>query len=213
MEKTTLDRLIEQLDSLIPFIATSYENVFRLLNREKAIMFSFDESKLPIEYEVYRKQINHAALILGYSYFENFLNDLLIEILRNRPTMLPSNKSLKYSDIIKNKSIDNLIDELIKKELIDLFYCSMSDIIKELRERYNFSISKDEKDMLCKFSLIRNCIIHNSSKADERLASYKEFEAGKEFEITSSEIHSIGIKLRALVRTMFREAEIKHFKK
>jgi hypothetical protein len=208
--KTQLDILIHQLDSLIPFIAISRKDVFDLLNRERTVWFPNDPEALPRAYDLYRKQINHAAIILGYSYFENFLNDLLFQILRVRPAMLPGNKEMKYSEIIGKESIDYIIEEMIKKELSNLMYKSMADIVGELKEKYNFTIDDDQKEMLCKFSIIRNCIIHNSSCADKRLAEYDGFELNNEFELDSSTIHNIGLKLRNLVRNMYREAQVNH---
>ena len=208
--KTPLDRLIDQLDALIPFITTSEKDVFDLLNRERAEWFFHAPEALPRAYELYRKQINHAAIVLGYSYFENFLSELLTEILHSRPEMLPRNKEIMYSDIIGKSSIDDVIEVMIKKELLELFYMSMSDIITKLCEKYNFTINNIESELLCKFSLIRNCIIHNSSCADERLAEYDGFNLGEEFEIRYPEIHEIGLKLRSLVRRMYTEAQENH---
>ena len=101
---------------------------------------------------------------------------------------------------------------MIKKELLELFYLSMSDIVTKLCKKYIFIINDKEIEMLCKFSLIRNCIIHNSSCADERSAKYDGFNFGEEFEIKSSEIHEIGFKLRSLVRRMYTEAQENHMK-
>ncbi len=208
---TELDRIINQFDSLIPFIALSRQDIFDLLNRERAVWFSNNIKALPSVYDLYRKQINHATLILGYSYFEVFLNDLLAEILRHRPAILPKNKQMTYSEVIGKATIASLINEMIKKELTDLLYKSMADIINKLRQKYNFTISQDEEDMLCKYSIIRNCIIHNSSRADHRLAEYDGFDLGSEFEISSSEIHETGLMLRSLVRKMYNEAKENHF--
>lgn len=208
--ESLINRLIRQLDTLIPFIALSYEDVFRLLNNERAVWFSNNQEALPRAYEVYRKQINHSALILGYSYFENFLNDLIYNVLKSRPSMLPKNKTVTYSDILKRNTIDEVIEAMINKELLELFYKSMSDIVIELRNKYNFTIKDDEKDLLCKGSLIRNCIIHNSSRADNKLANFEGYDAEQEFEISSSELHSFGIILRQIARRIYKEAEDKH---
>ena len=102
--KSLLDRLIYQLDTLIPFIGISYRDVFDLIQKEKNIWFHDDQEKLPKTYETYRKQINHSAFILGYSYFEAFLNDLAKEIFLSRPSMLASNKTIKFEDVTNSSS-------------------------------------------------------------------------------------------------------------
>ena len=49
--KNILDRLISQLDTLIPFIATSYNDVFKLLQKEKAALKFLGSGKVKDLYE------------------------------------------------------------------------------------------------------------------------------------------------------------------
>ena len=63
-----LQRLIGQLDALIPFLALSHNDVFKFIKRDHGVWFSKDAEKaLPSAYSVYRKQITHGAFLLGYS--------------------------------------------------------------------------------------------------------------------------------------------------
>ncbi len=205
-----LDRLINQLDTLFPFLALSREDIFDVLNLHRYTWFVEDEASLPVAYSIYRKQINHSAFLLGYSYLESFLTDLMANVLRNRPAMLPKNRKIDYSEILDSHDKGDLIDKLIKRELHDLLYKSMSGIITELRSRYNFTVTEEEKHRLVEGSLIRNCIMHNSSCADSRLASYDGYREGEEFELSTEDIHSFGLMLRKLVRRMYEEASEKH---
>ena len=203
---TLLDSLIDQLDTLVPFLALSREDVFQVLNDHRLTWFATNEEALPEAYAAYRKQINHAALLLGYSYFESFITDLLANVLRNRPLMLPRNKKVDYSEILDSPDIEALIDRLIQRELHDLHYKSMTDIITELRRRYNFTITQEEEHGLVVASLIRNCIMHNSSCANSRLGSYDGYQESEEFELSTEDVHEYGIMLRSLVRRMYAEA-------
>jgi hypothetical protein len=205
MMNSLLDKFIEQPDTLIPFIALSEEEVFNLLDEKKTVWFSDFSDAMPEAYDIYCKQVNHAAFLLGYSYFESFLMDLVSGILRDRPNMLPKNKQLKYSEILSCKDLNQTIDQMINKEIRDLFYKSMEDIVKELKDKYNFTISDEEKNELCEMSLVRNCIMHNSSQADSRLASFDGFKDGLSFELSSSKIHQYGWMIRDLTQKMVDE--------
>jgi hypothetical protein len=208
--KTLLDRLIEQLNTLVPFLSLSREDVFQILNDHRLTWFAANEEALPEAYAAYRKQINHSAILLGYSYFESFLVDLLTQIFRHRPAMLPRERKVDYSEILDSLNKSALMDKLIRRELHEFFYKSMEDIIKELRKRYNFTITEEEEDRLIQVSLIRNCIIHNSSRADSRLSQHAGFLEGNEFELSAADAHSYGIALRSLVRRMYDEARTNH---
>ncbi len=208
--KNILDRLISQLDTLIPFIATSYRDVFNLIQKEKSIWFHDDQEKLPKTYEIYRKQINHSAFILGYSYFEAFLNDLAKEIFLSRPSMLASNKTIKFEDVTNSSSYNEIILKLINKELSELFYMNIEDIIEYFSQKLNLTFLEDEKEKLIEASLLRNCIIHNLGVANARLAILADYTEGREFEISASKVHDFGIFARTLVRKIYQEALDKH---
>lgn len=143
--KNILNRLISQLDTLIPFIAISYQDVFDLIQQEKNIWFRDDQKKLPKTYKIYRKQINHSAFILGYSYFEAFLNDIAKEIFLSRPSMLASNKTIKFEDVTNSSSFNEIILKLINKELSELFYKNIEDIIDYFSQKFSLTFLKNEK--------------------------------------------------------------------
>lgn len=86
----------------------------------------------------------------------------------------------------------------------------MAKIVPKLRTSYNFSISEEEEEGLCKASLLRNCIVHNSAHADARLAELNGFKENEEFALSSEQVHGFGIMLRALVRRMCAEANANH---
>ena len=50
---------------------------------------------------VYKVQIIRSAFLLGYSYFEAFLADLIREIYCVRRTILPQEKALKFSEVLQ----------------------------------------------------------------------------------------------------------------
>lgn len=208
--KTLLDILIGQLDTRVPFISLSRADVFQLLNEHRGAWFGENEQALPAAYTSYRRQVNHSAVLPGYPYLENFLVGLLAQILRHRPAMLPRGRKVDYAEILDSPDKSTLIDKLIERELHELFYRSMEEIIKELRERYNFTITEEKERRLIEASLIRNCIMHNSSRADSRLSRHGGLPEGEEFEVSAADVHSSGIALRTLVRRMYNEAQANH---
>jgi hypothetical protein len=207
---TLIDRLIDQLDTLVSFLALSREDVFQVLNDHRITWFPTNENVLPTAYTSYRKQVNHSALLLGYSYFESFLTDLLSEILRNRPSMLPKSRKIDYSEILESLDMGSLMNKLIQREIHELLYKNMTDIIKELRSRYNLTVTDKEEREIVIASLVRNCIMHNSARADLRLGAYDSFQEGQEFELSANQVHDYGFTLRAMVRRMYQEAQQNH---
>lgn len=209
-----LDRVIGQFDTLIPFLAISREDVFELIKREKSIWFPGDEeSGLPDSYEVYRTQITHSAFLLGYSYFEAFLADLAREIYLSRPKMLPKEKQLKYADILKTTDYGAILELMIEREIIDLFYKRIDEVVVYFEEKLNLIWPDDLKDGLLATSFLRNCIIHNLNRADHRLSKVSEYEVGDKIELAAGDVHSFGIKARGLVRNLYEQAKEKYFEK
>jgi len=207
-----LDRVIGQFDTLIPFLAISREDVFNLINRERNIWFSQDQrSALPSSYAIYRTQITHSAFLLGYSYFEAFLVDLVRQVYLSRPTMLPKEKQLKYGEILKTTDYEAILELMIEREIIDLFYKRMDEVIKYFEEKLNLEWLDDYKAETIITSHLRNCIIHNLSRADYRLSQISEYNVGDKIELSSFDVHSFGLKARKLVRHLYNQASEKHF--
>lgn len=207
-----LNRVIAQFDSLIPFLAISREDIFDLINREKGGWFPQTEAILPDSYAIYRTQINHSAFLLGYSYFEAFLADLVREIYLSRPRMLPKDKRLAYGDILKTSDYRAILELMIEREIIDLFYQRMDEVIKYFEEKLNLEWLPDYRDETVITSLLRNCIVHNLNRPDFRLSQAStKYKDGDIIELSASDVHSYGIKVRQLVRHLYSQAEERHF--
>lgn len=209
-----LDRVINQFDSLIPFLAISHNEVFTLINKERNVWFSQDQrSTLPDSYSVYQTQITHSAFLLGYSYFEAFLADLIREIYLSKPEMLPKEKQLKYSEILKTTEYNAILELMIEREIIDLFYKRMDEVIKYFDKKLNLEWLEDYKDVTIVSAYLRNCILHNLNRVDYRLSNVSEYNIGDEIKLNSSDVHSFGLKARALVRHLHSQAKVKYFNK
>jgi hypothetical protein len=68
-------RLIRQLDSLVPFLALARQEGFDLIRQDCEAWFRPEQLQaLSDTYREYRCQISHAAFLLGYSYIEAYLS-------------------------------------------------------------------------------------------------------------------------------------------
>lgn len=125
--------------------------------------------------------------------------------------MLPKEKQLKYGDILKTTDYNAILELMIEREIIDLFYKRMDELIEYFKEKLNLEWLDDYKDETIVNSYLRNCIIHNLSRADYRLSQVSDYQVGDKIELSSSDVHSLGIRARRLVRHLYSQAEEKHF--
>ncbi|MBI5303238.1 MAG: hypothetical protein HY868_13980 [Chloroflexi bacterium] len=209
-----LMRLIRQLDALIPFLALSHQDVFDLIQKEKDIWFMESQRRtIPETYEIYCTQVNHSAFLLGYSYFEVFLGDLMKEIFLSNPSMLPKEKQLKFSEILEARTFESVIELMIEKENLALVYQSMDKVIDYFETKLNLHWTDEHKDTIIRATYLRNCIVHNMSRADSRLAQVSQYVVGQDINLTSSEVHAFGLIARALSRDLYRQAMERYFQK
>jgi hypothetical protein len=120
------------------------------------------------------------CLVHAHGLFEHYLNELLKAIFLSRPEMLGTAKMVRYADVLESyPSMPALLALMADNELRELFYKSWRDILQSLREKYGFKqLATTSDDEIIKFSLIRNCLVHNHGVADVRLekqskAAYK----------------------------------------
>lgn len=206
-----LDRTLAQFDTLVPYLGLAHKEVFGLLNREKALWFdASQQSAFPASFAVYRKQIIQSALLLGYSYFEAFLSDLMHAIYTKHPEMLPPNKQICYADIVRCADLASLHQAMAQREIHEVFYKSIDDITKYFHERLNLIWSTRHRERTLLASLIRNNIIHNSSRVDARLAAISSYEIGAEITLEAGDVHAFGLDARALIADLFSQATVKH---
>ncbi len=92
-----LERVISQLDMLVPYLSLAHQEVFDLVESEYDDWCPTpEETPLPSTFDAFTTQIAHAAFVLGFSYADAFLTDLLRDIYREHPNMLPKNKKRLY---------------------------------------------------------------------------------------------------------------------
>jgi hypothetical protein len=202
-----LDRFIGQLDTLIPFLAISRPDVFRLLRRGGRVWSDVGEqSSLPRTYQVYQKQVCHSAFLLGFSYFEAFLADLVRQIYLRNPRMLPKEKQLKFDEILAAGTYDGVLSTMVAKEVLAIFYKSMDDVSEYFLSKLRLQWPASETKNVVVASHLRNCIVHNNGLADLRLADLTDYKEGAEIALGEADVHQYGISARSLARDLYRQA-------
>lgn len=207
-----LDRFISQVDTLIPFLALSRPEVLEILQGNQETWFSSEQiENVPTSYGTYRTQISHSAFLLGYSYFEAFLADLVRHIYAQHPQMLPKEKEIKFSDVLECGNYDTVVSHMIEREVLSVFFSSMEKIIEYLNRKLNLSWPDDFRDHAIEASLLRNCLLHNNSCADVRLSKYGKWGTGEEIVMTDYDVHNFGIAVRLVAPEIYHQAECKYF--
>lgn len=210
--------LTVRLDYLIGLLDISSQESFDKIKEHK-IMAEF-ESVGEIynnQYAIYRNQITISAILLGYGYFEAFLTDLMILCLKKQPKILiPEGKSqikdktITYQQLLTTDSYENLIDELIKKEVRNIMYKSMPEILDYLKRKLKLEWDGQVDDAVIIANRIRNCCMHNNCKADKSLAKDPRFQEGQEIELNSGLVHGFGLKARQFTRELWESAQQKY---
>ncbi len=205
------DRVIRQFDTLVPFLAVSHEEVFEIIRRHEADWFPPSEGQpLPDTYQMYQVQVSHAAFLLGYSYFEAFLADVVKHVYHARSSMLPKEKELKFKDVLDCDSYDQVLSLMVNKEVFALIYNSMEKIIDYFDKRLSIQFGDtSDKQEIIKAALLRNCLIHNMARADSRLAAVSRWSEGSFIDLEPSEVHSFGIIGRRISRNIYEQAKTK----
>ncbi len=207
-----LERLICQLDTLIPFLALSREEAFRMVRARHSEWFSEEEERsLPETYAGYRTQVTHAAFLLGYSYFEAFLSDLARDVYARLPRMLPEKKELKFSEILECSHYQDVVSRMIEKEIRAVFSGTVDTIRDHFQEKLTLEWPPNDREAVVRASLLRNCIIHNMARADARLAQVSDYGVTNPIELTVADVHSMGTMARRVARHLYHEADEKFF--
>ena len=206
-----LDRVISQLDTLVPYLSLAHREVFDLVESQYDNWCQTPEqTPLPNTFDAFTVQIAHSAFVLGFSYADAFLADLIREIYSKHPEMLPQKKKLSFEAIVAASDYDSVISRMIDHEVHDLMYHGIEDVAEYFDDLFSISWPRSELDDIITASLIRNCIVHNNSVADNRLGERPRWKVGDRITLSVSQVHGFGITARSLVRQIYAEAETRH---
>jgi hypothetical protein len=196
--KRLYNRLIEQLDSLVLFLALENEEVFRLVSDRHGTWMREDQQDLiPNKLPHYQTQIAHAAFLLGYSYTEAFLNDVARQIYLTKPELLPGDEKIRFREILGLSHYDNILRHMVDTTLFLMLRGSMKEIIRHFEAVLQLRLGENDKQTMVEASMIRNCIIHRMAIADDRLAEFSSrWSRGEPIELSVADVHGFGIVAR-----------------
>ncbi len=113
------------------------------------------------------------TLVHAWGIFEHYLGSLLLLILTTRPEILGQDKQIKIADVFGHPSKEALLATIAEREVHELFYKPAKDWLRSLRRRYGLRQLTDQFDNdIIETALIRNCVVHNRSIVDGKLARH-----------------------------------------
>lgn len=169
------------------------------------------------QFSIYKNQITISAILLGYGYLEAFLADLMVMCLKKQPKILipegklqNRDKTITYQQFLLANSYETLVYELIEKEVRNVMYKSMREILDYLEKKLKLKWDHQLDDAIIIANRIRNCFMHNNCIADKNLSKDPRFKEAEEIELRSGIVHSFGLKARQFTRELWDSAK-KHY--
>jgi len=139
------------------------EDEFHLFRAFRAGLFELDRVVPSFLFEM--------ALVYAYTLFESYLFEVVRRRYRAHPELMGANKQLLYSDVVQSSSKEDLTETIIGREVDRLMYQPLVAVLDALRSRLGFRSLPTEFDLRVQaLSLMRNCIVHNRSRVDSKLA-------------------------------------------
>lgn len=149
------------------------------------------------QYSEFQIHICNSALLLGFSYFESFVCDILALVLDKKPELNKHKFTLKY--VIDNKA------DLFRRVTEDyLKTIGFTEALKCLEKELHFFEGCEHETFLEVYNL-RNCIVHNAGIADDRVHS--RFSPGERIVMNSGEINSYGLLARKVSSSIWQRFE------
>lgn len=220
---------IKNLDKLFGFLNVSDQKVYEIVKEHQfnsEWIDLNDKSYQTVDeiflnnYNVFEEHILKSVLILGYAYCEAFLTDLFKEcILMNPKIMIPNGKksneekNISYLMFLNANSKDDLIEILVEKEIRNLMYKNISEIVDYSEKKLNLKWEEIDVENLKKANKIRNCIMHNNSRVDKSLSLITNENIGEPLKLTLKQIHDFGLTARKISRLLWTQFESSYLSK
>ena len=202
-EMTPIDhlyiRLIGQFDSLIPFLGLTHEEIFLTLQENYTDWFSNKQQLiLPDTFNQYSVQVSHAGFLLGYSYIEAFITDLIWEIFNARRDLLPKKNVLEFTDILSLENYEQIVIKMIDSTVGEMN--SLEKKILRLEKILGLRVTQSEK--IIEGHIIRHALIHNSGRINRKQSPTAQWQLGDVIELTASDVHNFGLEAREYALTI-----------
>lgn len=197
-----IDYLVKHLDFLIGILEVSDETVYDEIKYQDR--FDYGETMDEVynsKYENYQNVITTSALILGFTYFEDFVTKMIEKILIEKPEL--NKKKFNLKDLI-TIGHGNIVEDLAKTHARKMMISEKMKLIKN-----NFSaINSDLIDKMEFIRKLRNCIIHENGHVDTELANISsDYTQGDKIILTASKVNEYGLSAREFANELWNEVE------
>jgi hypothetical protein len=121
-------------------------------------------------FELHPQMLLEMSLAYAGALFEAFISDVLITILRNIPERLRSGRTLTVEEVLRFRDRDELIEDLVHREVLDLMYKSAEKQFDYFRTSFGVDVFEDKSLMVSIAGLAavrerRNLVAHNNGLA------------------------------------------------
>lgn len=102
--------------------------------------------------------------------FDQFMVKLLKKVFTQRSEIFNDKEyKIQMSEVLKCKTIEEVIDRVATRKIHELGYESFEDVISYLNTKLklNFDVTTEEYFYVCEMFLARNIIVHNDSRINE----------------------------------------------
>ena len=118
--------------------------------------------------KAYNKDLLFSVFTFVVAQFEGFLSDIIRYYLKFDPRRIKTNvqginhnKKIEISEIIDSENKDSIIDLIIEKEVISIFYASPQKLKEYLEKVFSVEIDKTLWANWIEFKATRDLIVHN----------------------------------------------------
>lgn len=124
------------------------------------------------------------------SLFEHLYFDLLRLILKDQPQRLSGNKQIDYATILNASTKEEIISELINRDLNNLKYKSIKDWFNYLKDLVSIpDVSEEDKQKIVEAKARRDLLVHHAGIVDQtylkKVESATHLILGQQIDITS----------------------------
>jgi hypothetical protein len=208
----TYDQLLIHLDGIGVMLELAHETVFDHIQEDSFASIWLIGRNFPESFDLYKRQITHGALILGYSYLEVYLGDLARLIYHKHPQKIPPKKTITYKEILDNQDSGGIQTYLIEREVRSVFSGSMKDILKYFKDNLDISAGQSLDDSICEVSLLRNCLVHAGDVVSSELAiQFPKFQKDQPIALSVTDIHRYGLTVREFAKAFWEHGHSKKF--
>jgi hypothetical protein len=203
--ETLLQRVLGQFDSLVPILGVAHDEIFTLVRERHEDWFPEEGWRgFPTTFPVFEAQLVHGAFLLGYSYAEAYITDLLWEIYNRRRDLLPADKSLTYGEVLLQRDFEALISRMIDSTLTEMN--SLERKLDHLGKR--FRIGSPQPEALLEAHVTRNALVHNMGRVNrEPKAGPSRWKVGDQIRLSADDVQTFGIAARKYIREVHHQAE------